>query len=100
LSAPGQAFMDYVALWQVVCPEQLRETRGFRLPLRGVIRLWIGIGSLLNLDGPWRRNPTGRGRRTVRFEGALIQRSGATTPRASTSAFTLDNSISFSLRIS
>jgi hypothetical protein len=36
---------------QVVCPERLRETRGSRLPLRGVIRLWIGIGSLGNLDG-------------------------------------------------
>jgi orotate phosphoribosyltransferase-like protein len=29
----------------------LWETRGSRLPLRGVIRLGIGIGSLWNLDG-------------------------------------------------
>jgi hypothetical protein len=43
-----------------VCPERLWETRGSRLPLRGVIRLRIGLGSLWNLDGPWRRRPTGR----------------------------------------
>jgi hypothetical protein len=43
---PGQAFMDHVNLQQVVRPEQLWETGGSRLPLRGVIRLGIGLGSL------------------------------------------------------
>jgi hypothetical protein len=38
---PGQAFMDHVNLWQVVRLERLWETRGSRLPLRGVIGLWI-----------------------------------------------------------
>ena len=36
-------------------PEQLWETRGSSLPLHGVIGLWIGIGSLWNLDRPWLR---------------------------------------------
>ncbi len=47
----GQAFMDHVNLRQVVRLERLPETRGSRLPLRRVFRLWIGIGSLWNLDG-------------------------------------------------
>jgi hypothetical protein len=37
----------------------LWETHGSRLPLRGVIRSWIGIGSLGNLDGTRRRSPSG-----------------------------------------
>ena len=45
-------FIDHVNLRQVVRPGRLWETRGSRLPLRGVIRLWIGIGSLGHLDGP------------------------------------------------
>jgi hypothetical protein len=53
-------------------PERLWETHGFRLPLRGVIRLWIGLGSLWNLDGPRRRRPAGRGRRAVSAEVSLI----------------------------
>src|SRR5882724_10851872 len=46
--------------------EQLWETRGSRLPLRGVIGLWIAIGSLWNLDRPRQRSPTGRGSRAAR----------------------------------
>jgi hypothetical protein len=60
----SHVFIDHVNLRQVVCAERLWETRGSRLPLRGVIGLWIGVGSLWNLDGP-RRSPTGRGRRAV-----------------------------------
>ena len=41
-----------VNLRQVVRPERLWETRGSRLPLRSVFRLWIGIGTLWNLDRP------------------------------------------------
>ena len=40
----------------------------------GVIRLWIGIGSLGNLDGPRRRSPTGRGPRAVSAEVSLIRK--------------------------
>jgi hypothetical protein len=54
--------MEHVNLRQVVRPERLWEARGSRLPLRGVIRLRIGIGSLGNLDGPRRRRPAGRNR--------------------------------------
>jgi hypothetical protein len=43
--------MGHGNLRQVVRPERLLETRGSRLPLRGVIRLRIGIGSLWGLDG-------------------------------------------------
>ena len=63
-----------VNLRPVVRPERLWETRGSRLPLRGVIRLWIGIGSLWNLDGPRRRSPTGRGPRAVSAEVPLIRK--------------------------
>lgn len=38
-------------LRQVAGPERLWETHGAGLPLRGVIRLWIGLGSLWNLNG-------------------------------------------------
>ena len=41
----ARAFIDRVNLRQVVRPERLWETGGSRLPLRGVIRLWIGTGS-------------------------------------------------------
>jgi hypothetical protein len=70
----GQAFIDHVTLRQVVHPEQLWETRGPSLPLRGVMRLWIGIGSLWNLDGSRRRSPTGRGPRAVHAEIPLIRK--------------------------
>jgi hypothetical protein len=62
---------DYVNLRQVGRPKRLWETRGSRLPLRGVIRLSIGIGSVRNLDGPRRRGPTGRGPRAVSAEVPL-----------------------------
>jgi hypothetical protein len=62
---------DYVNLRQVGRPKRLWETRGSRLPLRGVIRLWIGIGSVRNLDGPRRRGPSGRGPRAVSTEVPL-----------------------------
>jgi len=51
----------------------LRVTRGSRLPLGGVLRLWIGIGSLWNLDGA-RRIPAGRGRRVVSARVPLIRK--------------------------
>ena len=57
-------------LRQVVRLERLWETRGSRLPLRGVIRLWIAIGSLWNLDRPRQRSPTGRGPRAVSAEAS------------------------------
>jgi hypothetical protein len=66
--------MDHWNLRQVVCFERLWETRGSRLPLRGVIRLRIGIGSLWNLDGPRRRHPTARGRRAVSAKVPLIRK--------------------------
>jgi hypothetical protein len=66
--------MDHVNLRQVVHPERLWESRGSRLPLRGVIRLWIAIGSLQNLDGPRRRSPTGRGLRAVSAGVPLIRK--------------------------
>src|SRR5450755_5067627 len=69
----SQAFMDHVNLRQVVRPERLWETRGSRLPLRGVIRLRIGIGSLWNLELTWWCSPTGRGRRAVNAEVPLIR---------------------------
>ena len=50
-----EQFQKGVNLRQVVGPEQLWETRGSSLPLHGVIGLWIGIGSLWNLDRPWLR---------------------------------------------
>lgn len=65
--------MDHVNLRQVVRPRGLWETRSSRLPLRGVIRLWIGIGCPWNLDGPWRRRPTGRGRGAVSAAVSLIR---------------------------
>jgi hypothetical protein len=63
-----------------------------------------GCGSVLAPLGTW----MGRGGAVQRVvtgkfslpESPSSDRSGATMPRASTSAFTLDNSISFSLRIS
>jgi hypothetical protein len=70
---PGQAFIDHVNLRQVVRPERLWETRGSRLPLRGVIRLWISVGSLLE-HRPRRRSPTGRGPRAVSAEVSLIRK--------------------------
>src|SRR6185369_2096230 len=51
----------------------LWETRGSRLPLRRVFRLWIGIGSLGNLDGPRRRRPTGCGRQIFTAGIAVIR---------------------------
>jgi hypothetical protein len=54
-------------------PEQLWETRGSRLPLPGVFRLWIGIGSLGNLDGP-RRRPAGRNRQIFIVGIAVIRK--------------------------
>ena len=54
--------------------EQLWETRGSRLPLRGVIGLWIGSGSLWNLDRPRQRSPTGRGPRAVSAAVSLIRK--------------------------
>jgi hypothetical protein len=71
---PGQAFIDHVNLRQVVRPERLWETRGSGLPLRGVIGLWIAIGSLLNLDRPRRRGPSGRGPRAVSAAVSLIRK--------------------------
>ena len=59
---------------QAVRLERLWETRGSRLPLRGVIRLWIAIGSLWNLDRPRQRSPTGRGPRAVSAEVCLIRK--------------------------
>jgi hypothetical protein len=63
-----------VNLRPVVRPERLWETRGSRLPLRRVFRLWIGIGSFWNMDGPRRRSPTGRGRCGVNAEVPLIRK--------------------------
>src|SRR5450631_62353 len=54
-------------------PERLRETRGSRLPLRRVLRLWIGIGSLWNLGGPRRRRPAGRNRQILIAGIAVIR---------------------------
>jgi hypothetical protein len=65
--------MDHVNLRHVVRPEQLWETCGSRLPLRGAIRLWIGIDSLWNLHGS-RRIPAGRGRRAVSARIPLIRK--------------------------
>ena len=56
--------------------EQLWGTRGSRLPLRGVIRLWIAIGSLWNLDRPRQRSPTGRGSRAVSAASVTLPASG------------------------
>ena len=92
---PGQAFIDHVNLRQVVRPDLLWETRGSRLPLRGVIGLWIDTSSLRNLDRPRQRTPTGRGPRAVSAAVSLIRKKRGSMPRASTSAFAFDNSISF-----
>ena len=61
---PNHGHTDPCDLRQVARLEQLWEARGSRLPLRGLVRLWIGIGALWNLNGP-RRSPTGRGPRAV-----------------------------------
>ena len=54
--------------------DRLRETRGPRLPLRRVFRLWIGIGSLWNLDGPRRSSPPGRGCVLLASRSPLIRK--------------------------
>src|SRR5882672_4992642 len=53
---------DYVNLRQVGRPKRLWETRGSRLPLRGVIRLWIDIGSVRSLMGRGGAVQRGEGR--------------------------------------
>jgi hypothetical protein len=39
-----------------------------------VIGLWIGIGSLWNLEGPWRRSPAGRWSGVVSAQVPLIRK--------------------------
>jgi hypothetical protein len=70
----SHGLVDHGNLRQVVRPERLWKTRGSGLPVRGMIRLWIGIGCPWNLDRPRRRSPTGRGRRAVSAEVPLIRK--------------------------
>jgi hypothetical protein len=67
---PGQATSGAL---QIVCSERYGKLAVLVFQLRRVFRLWIGIGSLWNLDGSRRRSPTGRGPRAVSGEVPLIR---------------------------
>jgi hypothetical protein len=92
--------MDHVNLRQVVRPSSYGKPAVlvFHSPeCSGCGSVLAPLGTWMGRGGAVQRVVTGR---FSLPESPSSDRSGTTMPRASTSAFTFDNSISFSLRIS